>query len=362
MFRFAFLVEHARELNPQLSLGDHGLALLTIPSEEFRSRLARELPSRVSIESLRIGTALPAVIVEVDEDDEHEALLTAYHQAAITLAPYSLISPEREGFDFSRSRPTVLPNALILDFTTDPPLVDFRYEAGPGVLRLTIGPEALRHASQFNDAYVRKVGELYPRSLLEVGSERCPLAIRIARSMYWFSQGEGHRDPVMAFVCYWVGLEGLVLKSSTQSGKRRRLVYRLGQLARYHEPSAEWADRVGILWDSRSDVVHEGRGGAQTGLFAEIDAGDLNDVKYLFLISLLYALEQHAVGLDIEDLWESQHADAYAPTTELRRVDVPGLVQALRLARRDRPIDETDAEIDGDIPGPPPVTPLLQHD
>ncbi len=140
--------------------------------------------------------------------------------------------------------------------------------------------------------------------------------------MYWFSQGESHRDPVMAFVCYWVGLEGLVLKSSTQSGKRRRLVYRLGLLARRHEASAEWADRVGVLWDSRSDVVH--------------------------LTSLLYALEQHAVGLIIEDLWESQHADAYAPAVELRRVDMPGLVQALRLARRDRPLDETDARTEDD--------------
>ncbi len=107
-----------------------------------------------------IGTSLPAVIVEVDEGDEQVALLTAYHQAAITLAPYSLISPEREGFDFFRSRPSVLPNALILDFTTDPPLVDFRYEAGPAALRLTIGPEALRQASQFNHTYVRTVGEL----------------------------------------------------------------------------------------------------------------------------------------------------------------------------------------------------------
>lgn len=333
-FNFAFLIQHPRELDPQLDFQRVTLARVNVSSERARAQLKEELGS-IPLQTVEVDGHMLAVMVEVEEADEDRAPLTAFHQAALSLAPYSLIVPEREMMDFSRDRPEVLPHYLLIDHAADPPTVALRYQNGPSLLRLNVGAESVARVRHFNDEVVRRIAALYPASLLRAGDERCPLALRIARSVHWHSEAEGQSDATMAFVCDWVGLEALVLKSSASAGKRRAMVSRLSVLGRLHDDQVDWSDRVGALWDKRSDVVHEGAGAAQFGVFPEIGASDLNDVKYLFFIALLYALEHHANEVPLEELWNPRHLDAYAPGTVVGIDGFPDLMQSLML-RRDR--------------------------
>ncbi|MCK9487663.1 MAG: HEPN domain-containing protein [Dehalococcoidia bacterium] len=333
-FHYAFLIENPRELDPQLDFQGATLARVEVASEPARARLEEELGS-IPLHTVEVDGHMFAVMVEVETEDENEAPLIGFHQAALSLAPYSLIVTEREMMDFSRHRPEVLPHYLLIDHEANPPTVDFRYQHGASLLRLNVGDESVARVKRFNDEVVRRIAVLYPPSLLRVGEERCPLALRIARAAHWYSEAEGQTDATMAFVCYWIGLEALVLKSSTSSGKRQSLVSRLSALGRVHDAHSDWGEGVGDLWDKRSDVVHEGAGAAHFGVLPDIGAGDLNDVKYLFFIALLYAVEHHARGIPLEELWHPRQLDAYVPEVVVSLNGFPALMQALML-RRDR--------------------------
>ncbi len=326
-FRIAFLVQNGRELDPQLDFRGCTLAKLDIASPGARAELREELGS-IDPEGLEVDGYIPTVPVDIEAEDEQQALLAGFHQATLSLAPYSLIVPEKEMIDFSRHSPVVLPRALLLDTDAEPPTGAFRYQHGPSLARFNVGEETVSRTKSFNDAVVRRIAALYPESLLKADEERCSLALRIARAVHWYSQGEAESEPVMAFVCYWIGLEALALKSSTSASKRKTLVNRMALLARRHG-GGEWAKMIGELWDKRSDIVHEGFGATQTGLVPEITASDLNEVKYLFFIAVLYAVEQHGQQVPLEKLWHPRHRDSYAPSVTADPAEFPDLWQVL---------------------------------
>ena len=189
-YKLAFLVQPARELAPQLDFRGFALAKMEAASDNARAQLADQLDS-VEPESLEVNGFIPVVLVEVEAGDEERALLAGFHQAALAVAPYSLIVPVQEMIDFSRKRPVVIPHALLIDDAADPPTVAFRYQEGPRLLRLNVGGESVARVQNFNNDVVRRIAELYPQSLLRAGDERSPLALRIARAVHWYSQAEG---------------------------------------------------------------------------------------------------------------------------------------------------------------------------
>jgi hypothetical protein len=152
-FRLAFLIEHARDLDPPPDLAGTGLAPLRVVADRARQQLADEL-GRTGPATLERDGCIPTVIVDVEAEDEDEALSAGFRQATLTLEPYSLIAPQGEGFDFSRHRPTVLPNALLVDESMDPPTADFRDQVGPRLLRMTLGKESVTAVRRFNEHVV----------------------------------------------------------------------------------------------------------------------------------------------------------------------------------------------------------------
>lgn len=329
-WRLAFLVRNARELDPQLEFGGTKLGDLTL-GPEARDRLASELNS-MTPEALEINGYLPVVRVEVEAADLAEALQIGFRQATLSLEPYCLLVPEKQRLDFSRQRPMVLPNALVINQSVDPQTCDFAHYHGASVLRITLG-DWLTDAQEFNHQVVRRIAELYPQSLFQAGAPRSELELRIGRAVHWYSQGEGQADLTMAFVCYWIGLEALVLKSSGSSQKEKHLTERINKIAGKHAPDVDWQRAVVDLWKKRSDVVHEGFGASPSGLVPEITAGDLNVVMNLFFMALLYAVEQHSKGVLLGDLWNPRNADHYTPSVVIDPSRFPQLLTSLGIQR-----------------------------
>jgi hypothetical protein len=142
-------------------------------------------------------------------------------------------------------------------------------------------------------------------------------------------------DSSMAVVCYWIGLESIVLKSSNSTSKKQKMLQRLSAVGMSHEAEVDWARVVSDLWEMRSDIVHEAGGSAYDGgLFPEVRATDINNVKHLFFLALLYALEQRAAGVAFEELWSPKFLDNYSPGVVIRVAEVPYLFDALNLQRR----------------------------
>lgn len=303
-FRFAFLVRFGRQLEPELSLGGAALGKMMIGSDRAMAELAEHLKP-LTLKELEVAGSIPVVIVDVQADAEDQALVAGFRQATICIEPYSLIAHEGEGFDFSRSRPTVLPHALLIDDCGDEEEahVHLRYIDGPRLLRLNVGADLVAKTRAFNTSVVREIGKLYPESLQHADRARTPLEARVARAIHWYAQAEGQPEITLAFVCYWIGLEALALKSSTSSNKRKTLVARMTAKVRDHDPKADWEESLERLWGKRSDVVHEGLGAVADGLVPDVDAGDLNMVKYLFFVALLYTLQARSDGVEFEDLW-----------------------------------------------------------
>jgi hypothetical protein len=73
---------------------------------------------------------------------------------------------------------------------------------------------------------------------------------------------------------------------------------------------------------------------ADGGLFPEVRADSINNVKHLFLLTLLYALEQRAADVPLEGLWEPRYLDHYQPNVIIQMADVPFLVNNLSMRRQ----------------------------
>jgi hypothetical protein len=133
-----------------------------------------------------------------------------------------------------------------------------------------------------------------------------------------------------------IGLEALVLKSSSSSGKETRIVQRLTKIAKSHDPAAEWENALKALWRARADIVHEGFGASSDGMLPEIGAAEINEVKYLFIIALLYVLELRTNGASWDELWDPRHLDHYVPGVTFRPDEMPILFQVINLQRSSR--------------------------
>jgi hypothetical protein len=142
-FQLAYLVQNGRDLDPQLEVGGTKLGPLTISTDFAQSELVREL-GRITPESLMVHGYIPTLVLDIEAADESDALTKGFRQATISLEPYSLLAPGAVGFDFSRRRPTVLPQALLIDHEASPPQASIRYHDGPSLLRITIGDDVLR--------------------------------------------------------------------------------------------------------------------------------------------------------------------------------------------------------------------------
>lgn len=331
-YTLAFLVENGRDLRPPLEFGGVKLAPVIVSSEHAREQFQEQL-GEISLQSLEVDGAISAVHVDVEAIDESAAIAVAYEQAKRSIEPYSLEEPEREAMDFSRRRPSILPNALFIDREKHPDAIEFRYYAGPGLVRLTVGTNVAT-ARAFNDGVVRRIGELYPQSLMEAGVERSPLESRIARAMHWYSEGEGQSNQTLAYLCYFIALEGLVLKSSASSKKGYHIVERLNYLVALHNPGADWAAAIKELWDKRAAIVHEGVGAAEGALAPEIGSGHINQVKYLFVLTLLCVLEQRQRGIGLDDLWHPPSRASYTPGVTFSGGEMPVVHQSLGFSRR----------------------------
>lgn len=334
LFTFAFLVHYARELDPPLLVAGTSLQRFDL-DPDMVALLREEVPTPYRGAISETGAVL-TVVVAVEAQDENEAIAFAYREAAIAIDPYSLLEKEKEGIDLFRPRPTVLPNALLLNREQAELSAEVRFYDGPLLARFFVGPEAMKVVKRYNNEFVRRLAELYPQSLIIGGTTPTPLELRVARALHWFSQGEGLADESLAFVCYWVGLETLVLKSSSTPNKEGKIATRLDDLARHHDSSTDsvdWNAEVRRLWTRRADIIHEGAGRKLEALIPTVGAQEINSVKYLFLLALLYVLEQIARGASAEMLWDPRRLDPYQPSVAVLFDDLPQLYQILNQRR-----------------------------
>lgn len=218
-------------------------------------------------------------------------------------------------------------------------MVDFRYHDGSRLIRLNVGTAAIALVRTFNSKIVRRLGELYPEGLMRARSGRSPLELRVARAVHWYSQGEGQSDETLAFVCYWIGLEALVLKSSSSSQKKRTIARRLASLVGRHDSTIDGAAVIEELWGKRADVLHEGFGAIPSGVLPAIAAAEINCVRYLFVLTLLYVLESRSKGVTLDNLWDTENHDPYSPGVVIRIDEMPSTHQLLSWERERRAAD-----------------------
>ena len=81
-------------------------------------------------------------------------------------------------------------------------------------------------------------------------------------------------------------------------------------------------------------MVHEGFGASAEGAIPDIGASEINEVKYLFIIALLYALECRATGVTMDELWNPRNLDHYTPSVALKSEEMPVLLQVINQQRR----------------------------
>ena len=274
------------------------------------------------------------MLVIVEAPDGDRAIAAAFRQAKRLIEPFSLLEPEKEGFNLARFRPDVLPNALAVDKQSDPPTADFRYYDPSRLARLNLGDEAVSSTRDFNRRVVRHIGELYPTSLVKPNEVPSALDLRVARAVHWYSQAEGLSDETLVFVCYWIELEALVLKSSNTTGKIAKLTRRLDDLSRHHSDDVDWVGSLGKLWDKRADIVHEGFGAVHEALLPDVSAEDINAVRYLFILALLYVLEQRKKGVELDALWNPRNLDSYVPGVVFTFGQMPPLYHLVNQQRR----------------------------
>jgi hypothetical protein len=105
-------------------------------------------------------------------------------------------------------------------------------------------------------------------------------------------------------------------------------------LSRHHKDDVDWADAVGKPWDKRADIVHEGFGAVHEAVLPEVSAEEINAARYLFILTLLYVLEQRAKGLALEVLWDPRNLDPYMPGVALTFGRMPWLHQFVNQQRR----------------------------
>ena len=135
----------------------------------------------------------------------------------------------------------------------------------------------------------------------------------------------------MAFISLWIGLEALVLKALNTDHKKRKMQSRLGSLARAHANDVQLEDVVGHIWNIRSKTLHEGFGAGVDALEQDVTAEVLNVTRYLFLISVMYALEQNQSVCSFDHLWSG--VSSYSPSVRVRVEDIPHVTDVIEVFR-----------------------------
>jgi hypothetical protein len=332
-FDLAFLVAHARELTPPFEVAGYRLAPLSLRSDSAFDQFKEEL-GQAGATAVGVGGDAVTVTVTIEAPDEDQAIATAYQQARRILEPFGLLDPEDEAFNLARFRPEFLPNALTINKQAKPPVADFRSYDRSRLARLNLGPDATTITSDFNNRVIRRIGALYPKSLVDPSEPASPVDLRVARAVHWYSQAEGLHDETLVFVCYWIGLEALVLKSSTTTHKKVKFTNRINKLCTYHTPEVDWLSVSGDLWDKRADIVHEAFGASHESVIPEISAEDINAVRYIFVLTVLYVLEVRANGVSLDGLWNPANLDSYSPGAILRWEQMPAVYHILSQQRR----------------------------
>ena len=123
-----------------------------------------------------------------------------------------------------------------------------------------------------------------------------------------------------------------MLEAVDTGHKRRKMKYRLASLARAHVDDAQLEDAVEIIWDIRSRTVHEGFGAGVAALEQDVTAEVLDMTRYLFLVSVMYALDQNQSGCSIDDLWRG--VSRYTPSVRLGIADIPPVTDIVEVFRR----------------------------
>jgi hypothetical protein len=328
----AFLVAHARNLEPPFVVSGQQLTPISVNTQDATAQFKEELGPGGAAALGDNGEAI-AVVVSVEAPDDDQAIAAAYRQAKRVIEPFSLLEPQMEGINLARFRPDVLPNALMVDKQADPPTAYFRYYDPSRLTRMNLGPDATSVTRDFNNDVVRRIGMLYPSTLVSTSEAPSPLDLRVARAVHWYSQAEGLSDETLVFVCYWIGLEALVLKSSNTTQKMTKIARRLDDLGLHHGDDIDWIDAAGRLWNKRADIVHEGFGVVHEALLPDVSAEDVSAARYLFVVTLLYVLEQRAKGVALGSLWDPRHLDSYVPGVVFTYDRMPPLYHFLNQQR-----------------------------
>jgi hypothetical protein len=310
----AFILKNGRDRELSIKFGDAAPRCISSFSDEGELALREELRP-IIIEELRTPSGVPCISFELEADDEKDAMRQAFRSAERLADALSLVEPTSEGISFAvHLTPMVLPNALVSDIESNPEVVDFRSYNRDSLARFNIGDNS-QLVADFNELVIRHIGKLLPTNLFIPNTSLSPLEERLSDSLYWHAQSIQQRDLALSFLCLWVALEGLILRSHETSNKGRKIRSRLSQLLAYHltEFDGEAAKKlVQDLWLLRSRIVHEGFAKSGTEALSGVTAENINNTKYFFLITLLYFLDQMGSCDDFDELWKS--VASYSPS------------------------------------------------
>ncbi|MBE9515081.1 MAG: hypothetical protein IMY79_02965 [Chloroflexi bacterium] len=319
-YKVAFLIEGFHDLSPGLVVGERHLTYVTELSEKARRCMQEEVGGR--LEKLWTPAGIPCIAIDVQAPDERAAVKKAWPPAQRIADTLALVEFERvDAISLSTERsPRLLHNALVANLDDSPPTTKFSYYAPVALGCINLGT-AVKAAKHFNERVVRHLEALMPGELLYAEPISRPVIRRLAHSLHWYSQGMNQPEIPLHFLATWVALESLVIEDTTTGGKGRKIVARLGFLVTKHTKEKPQNEALWSLWKLRSDIVHEGIGGILEPDAHQITAEHINQVRYLYFVTLLFLLDRQAGASSLADIWGNFRS--YQPSVVIKPEDVP---------------------------------------
>ena len=123
----------------------------------------------------------------------------------------------------------------------------------------------------------------------------------------------------------------MVIEDVKTRNKGRTLVNRLSSLVTKHTNVKPHEYDLWGLWKLRSGIVHEAIGGILERDTHQISAGNINQLRSLYFLALLFVLDLQAKASSLAEIWSN--LKAYQPSLTITPDKVPLLVHVMDIFR-----------------------------
>jgi len=316
-----FIVDGLRKFEPPIEIGDRRISYFTEFSDDAKKQLKNEMGEDL-FNRLWNSERINCVQIDIQAEDETSAIKNAWINARRITNALSLIEfdqPNTISIAFRHS-PKIIPNVLIANKDKEPLSVKFGHYTPPGLMHINLS-ELGEKAKIFNENIIRHIEKLIPSILWFTGDLDNTLTKRLVHSLYWYSTAMNQMEREFRFIASWFALESLVIESIQTENKKRKLVYRLPILFLKHNGQEINKEEIEDLWELRTKVVHEAISGFMEIEHALISAGHINQVKYFYLLCILFILDTLNDTTSIEDTW--RNLKDYTPSINIKYEDLP---------------------------------------